>query len=166
MYLHEPTKTYDFKKQLKIGEGHENELDNYFTQAFFIKRVDMAMQRMGVDRILVGRRTGREFTVEYKADETACRTGNIFFETLSVDKQQKKGWALNSFAQILVVYLPSKRTAYWCGMATIKKRIIQWMQDYPSRSIPNRSGAFEYNTIGTLVPISEFEKVAVSFKIE
>lgn len=166
MLIHEPAKTYNFDKQLKIGHGHEAELDKYFVQSFHVKTVDMPLQRMGIDRILIGRRSGREFTVEYKADETACRTGNIFFETISIDKQNKKGWALNSLAQILVVYLPSKHIAYWLSMAQVKNHIGTWMQTYPSRAIPNRSGAFEYNTVGTLVPLTEFNKYAVSFKVE
>jgi len=144
---------YDFKTQLSIGEQYETLLDNHYSQWYDIFSLSMQAQKAGIDRIWVNKNNGFRYSVEYKSDRTASTTGNVFIETMSVDKTNKLGWAYTSCSQILVYYLPFEHTAYHITTLTIKNMVEKWERNYSSRSIPNG----DYSTIGILVPINVFK---------
>lgn len=148
--------TYNFESQLQKGETHEQTLDGYFSDRFTISPVSMDEQRHGIDRTFVNRETGATLKVEYKADSKAASTGNAFVETVSVDTTHKAGWAFTSQADFLVYFVPPDATAYVIRTPILKGKVVGWSEKYPERSIPNNG----YNTIGILVPLSEFEKIA------
>jgi hypothetical protein len=156
-----PPQVYGFTAQLDKGQAHEAVLDKFYARQYVIQEVNRDLQRMGIDRIFQHKRTALRLSVEYKADERAAKTGNVFVETVSVDTVDKKGWALTSLAQVLVYYVPPTNTIYQVGMLKIKRALEAWKGLYQTRTIPN----IGYNTIGLLVPLQVFEKHCQVLKI-
>jgi len=101
--------TYQFEAQLRKGEAYEAVLDNFFREKFDIQPVQMCDQRRGIDRIFTSKKNGSILKIEYKADSKAAQTGNAFIETVSVDTQQKPGWAVYSEADYLIYYIPPQQ---------------------------------------------------------
>jgi len=150
--------TYQFEAQLRKGEAYEAVLDNFFREKFDIQPVQMCDQRRGIDRIFTSKKNGSILKIEYKADSKAAQTGNAFIETVSVDTQQKPGWAVYSEADYLIYYIPPLLTGYVIQMDRLKGKVDLWKERHATRSIPNRG----YNTIGVLVPLREFEQLAIT----
>jgi len=154
-----------FEVKKAEGEKYEQELDNYFTQLLGvnIKKVSMELQLLGVDRIFTGR-SGRRWSVEYKADIRAAQTGNFFIEILTNDNSGKKGWAYTSIAQRLVLYIPGKALCYIIESHKIKSRIEEWLDIYPVRSANNG----HHNSEGIIIPIEAFINAckAQTFQVE
>jgi hypothetical protein len=152
---------YDFKERLKFGEKHERFLDRYFGDNFTIEDASGGDQRRGIDRYFTDRRNGKTYSIQYKSDETAARTGNAFVETVSVDRDSVPGWAHTCQADFIVYYVVGCGPAYVIRPGSIKKKLPEWAKKYPSRSIPNKGyGRKGYNTIGLLVPLVELERIA------
>lgn len=152
------TTTYDFTTQLADGESGEDYLDRKFSRWYTIRPATRLEQRQGIDRWYTRIRNGETFAVEYKTDRTAGRTGNAFIETVSVDTANKPGWAYTSQARYLIYRIPDPEAIYIIPMAEIRYRVDKWRATYPERTIPNDT----YNTIGTLVPLDEIERIAAA----
>lgn len=149
-----PTSVYDFDTQYKFGKDGELFLDKYFNKWFDISPVDRVDEKRGIDRKYIHKSSGTKFTVEYKTDKTASKTGNVFIETISIDSQDKPGWVINSQAQLLVYLIPSKIVLIADMMKVKYKFMHEWINYYDLKIIKNDG----YNTIGMPVPIEEFEK--------
>lgn len=149
--------TYQFGKQLSVGERGEKCLDTLFAKWFTIKAATHQEQRRGIDRIFTRRNDGHVYTIEYKTDHTAGKTGNAFVETISVDTAGKPGWASRSEAQLLIYYVPGDELIYVIDFSHLRAHLPIWEKRYPRRSIPNQG----YHTHGILVPLKEFEKIAI-----
>lgn len=147
---------YDMYRQLRKGEAAEQYLDSFFLHRFAVRPATPDEQRQGIDRGFKRLSDGKEFKVEYKADETAAKTGNAFVETMSVDTANKPGWALTCQADFILYYIVGTGRVYILRPKDIQERLEQWAQ-YPERHIPNGT----YHTIGLLVPLDEFERAAV-----
>jgi len=147
---------YAFDTQLTKGQQAEQQLDLHFSKQFDIHPVSMEQQHHGLDRCFIDRRTGRAWLAEYKADWTASKTGNAFIETVSVDKDNKPGWAYTSMADYLMYFLPNDLLVYIFTLKKIQTKLNQWIKLYPKREIQNKG----YKTVGVLVPLHEFERHA------
>jgi hypothetical protein len=150
---------YGFAAQLAIGEVWEDRLDRFFTERFAVevRRVGMEEQRRGIDRVFVGTETGEVYTVEYKADDKAGRTGNAFIETVSVDVTGKPGWAVASRADVLVYLVTEPETIYWIPMRRVRASLARWRRLYREVAAQNEG----YKTLGLLAPLAELERIAV-----
>jgi hypothetical protein len=149
--------TYDMRTQLRQGEAAERYLDTVFGHDFDIRPATREQQRAGIDRIFTRRSNGDRLKIEYKADKTAGRTGNAFVETISVDTANKAGWAYTCQADYILYYIVGIGPVYVLRPGDIKRRVERWKKQYPSRKIPNG----RYHTVGLLVPLDEFERMAV-----
>lgn len=149
--------TYQFDKQLSVGEHGEGRLDAFFAQWFVIRVATRQEQRRGIDRIFTRHADGRVYAIEYKTDHTAGKTGNAFVETVSVDTANKPGWASRSEADLLIYYVPEDRLIYVIDFSHLRAHLPVWKKRYPQRSIPNQG----YHTHGILVPLKEFEQIAI-----
>jgi len=89
--------------------------------------------------------------VEYKTDHTAARTGNAFIETISVDSEQKAGWAFTSQADVVLYYVPGRDQVYVLRTTAVRSRLPFWLQACEVRQVPNDG----YHTHGLLVPLDE-----------
>ncbi|MFM6279137.1 MAG: hypothetical protein ACKPE2_12850, partial [Dolichospermum sp.] len=119
------TKIYDFKSQEFIGKNGENILDKWLGSIYKILDVSTVKkyQNSGIDRILM-RPDGSTVSVEYKFDLASSRTGNLFFETVSVDNKNIPGWGWLSQAEYWIFLLPTMevlvvepgkmRNMIWC----------------------------------------------------
>lgn len=159
-----PDDAYCFSTQLKKGEDAEGVLDRHFGKFYFIENVDARAQRWGIDRIWWTRAMTDRRSVQYKADWTATRTGNVFIETVSVDSNNTAGWAYTSVAQLLVYYLPNSGVAYVVPMLAVRDAAKEWAKTRKEKPIPNGS----YNTRGLPIPLEEFAEkcFAQKFKID
>ncbi len=152
-------KTYSFATQLQQGEAHEQRLDAFFRgKGFRVYATDMAGQRQGIDRIFVREDDGKQWTVEYKADSLAGRTGNAFVETVSVDSAAKAGWAFTSKAALLVYLIVEPETIYCVSMARLRHALPRWQASY--RTVPAQNEG--YATHGVLVPLWEIERISMA----
>lgn len=149
---------YSLQRQLEKGQKWERYLDSLFDTNFHIREATRQQQRQGIDRIFIEKSTGKSYTIEYKADKTAARTGNAFVETMSVDRIGKRGWAYTCQADFIIYYIVGIGPAYILKPNDIREQLPIWEYRFPERTIPNKT----YNTIGLLVPLDEFEKVAVA----
>ena len=140
---------YGFNEQLGIGKWGERFLDAFYHERFIIESVTMEQQRQGLDRIYVGRETGKRFSVEYKTDFTAGRTGNAFIETTSVSATGTKGWAFTSTAQVLLYFVPPDGTIYALDMLRIKIDAEKLIEEFPLKSAGNKG----YETEGVVVSL-------------
>lgn len=159
--LPELSQDYDFDKQLKDGTKHECDLDIFFEKWFTIVKVNIAMQRRGIDRKFIGRKTGHCYTIQYKADSTAARTGNAFIETISVDTDNVPGWAYTTQAQYIFYYIPPAKEIRVVCVKQLKAALSQWKREHRlSPPVPNK-GRYgkQYNTFGLLVPLKDFDEV-------
>ena len=145
---------YTFEGQVKKGEKGENILDIFYIKRYRILQVSMELQKLGIDRIWIDEKIGFRHFVEYKTDFTAANTNKIFIETISVDKENKLGWAITSCARFLVIYVPTK-ISYVAHMEAIHFYLRDWQNLYEKKVIENKS----YFTIGICVPINIFERI-------
>jgi len=143
--------------QLAKGEAAEAMLDHYFASRCQIQPATRAQQRQGIDRIFTHRQSGKCYTVEYKTDWTAARTGNAFIETVSVDTQGTPGWAYSSQADWLAYFIPDHRAIYLVAFADLRAQLPQWLATCKAAPpIPNHG----YHTLGILVPLATFAQIA------
>lgn len=147
---------YDMRQQLQQGEAAERFIDSMFCEEFEIRPASRDEQRQGIDRIYKRRKDGRELKIEYKADKTAASTNNAFVETVSVDTAGKPGWAYSCQADYILYYIVGVGPLYVLRPRDIRDKLEEWSK-YPSRQISNGT----YKTHGILVPLEEFEELAV-----
>ena len=158
--------TYNWKAQSNIGTNYEILLDKHFSERYVVRAASLAEQRMGIDRFFsqkitscIGIRSEVRrvcFSVEYKADVKADKTGNIFVEIDQIrsDGGKKKGWALTFYAQVLVIFLPRHRTLLLANAWTVKTLLNHWIENYSlSTWVKNEVGN---SARGVLVPIEVF----------
>lgn len=141
---------YQMGEQLAQGEGAEARLDRHFAARCIIQSATRAQQRMGIDRLFTHRQTEITYTIEYKTDWTAGRTGNAFIETVSVDREQIPGWAYTAQAEWLVYFVPVHLQIYLIAFADLRTQLPVWLVSCKAAPpIPNAG----YNTLGILVPL-------------
>ena len=148
---------HNFTESLERGERFEQLLDQHFSQWFSVETVTMEFQRLGIDRIFT-KQNGQRFTVEYKTDERAHETGNIFVETVSVKKGEtveKLGWAHTSTAQLLVYYVPGIQRLYIVDMLALRDKLDKWSKQHRTAQADNGGYVGE----GLLVPLQKLEKL-------
>lgn len=151
-------KPYDFKAQKLVGLKGEAFLDTFFASAYIVTPSTESEQRQEIDRWFMNRESGHRFSVEYKTDARAGRTGNAFVETVSVLERNVQGWLYTSKAEYLVYFIPgSAWVIYVLKFPTLRKAFPAWAAKYQIKQVRNRS----YTTCGLVVPLAEFERIAV-----
>jgi len=148
------TEQYDFREQLKKGEGGEKIVSSILSSHYKLQGVSKDVQRYGIDRI-VETKLGTFYSLEIKTDWTAGKTGNAFIETISVSKTKKPGWGYSCCAQVIAYFVPDIGLIYMINPIKLKLIIPEWAKNYPIRKIPNR----DYFTEGLLVPLKELDKI-------
>ena len=147
--------THYFAESLAAGKKDELLLDQ--EMAAYVRTIEPASNaedRAGIDRWMTGM-DGTRFSVQYKTDHQAFRTGNAFVETISVDTTGAPGWAVKCDADYLIYWLPEADLAYVLRPREIAAQLPRWRQLYREASAPNDG----YLTIGLLVLLSEFEAI-------
>lgn len=154
------TKQYDFETQQKVGQFGETFLDKWLHPIYKVLDVsnESSYQKSGIDRV-VTRSDGTVITVEYKFDIAAKRTGNLFFETISNDKEMIPGWGWSSQSDYWIFLIPEQEILVF---KPGKLRALVWelQKTVQKRSVTNRG----YNTVGYPIPLSQARKVASQVK--
>jgi len=151
---------YDFTTSKAIGEKYEKILDNNFRQIYRVNPVNRYMQSLGVDRVFIHKKNRYSFTVEYKSDLIAHKTGNAFIETVSVD-DDRLGWAFSSVAQMLAYYVVEDNYAIAVPMLRIKYN-LDYFERYPKKTVQNDG----YQSEGLLVPLRELKLLGKVIEIK
>ena len=152
------SKVYKFNEQLKIGKEGEAKLDKFFKEELGMEIVNATKEEeleSGFDRIF--HKNGRQCYIEYKTDEKALHTGNIFIETLSVSTTNKKGWVLTSKAYRVAILVGSH--IYLLKIEDLRNHIITEGDKYRLAKSKNDT----YYSEGRLLPITKLKKLK-SFK--
>lgn len=146
---------YNFDQQHHIGGKGEGFLDGFFKErGHYVMDATRGQQRAGIDRVFLW--DGKMAYVEYKTDFLAHQTGKVFIETISVDTEDKPGWAYSSRADYLVYFIPGQHVIYVIPLEYLRQHVDDWCQKYPVRSAQNE----DYATHGVLVPIPVFAQHA------
>jgi hypothetical protein len=154
------TKPYDFETQRKVGQEGETFLDQWLHPIYKVVDVSFQIQyqQAGIDRI-VTRLDGSVITIEYKFDLAAKRTGNLFFETISNDKEKTPGWGWSSQADYWIVLIPEQEILVF-KPGTLRALVWELQKNLQKKSVPNRG----YNTVGYPIPLSQARKAAFQIK--
>jgi len=147
---------YEFDEQLKKGSFGEKQLDAFFADEYTIRAATAIEQRKGIDRWFTHKQSGERYAIEYKTDEKAATTHNAFIETVSVDVDDKAGWAETSQADYIFYFIPPLELIYVLRPSKIKEQLERWKQKFKERTIPNKG----YCTKGIIVPLAEVESIA------
>lgn len=149
--------SYDLQEQLELSRQRDHEIDKHVKNVWLVNTVNRDFERAGVDRIWTHRDSGMRWSVEYKHDTLAHKTGNVFVETVSVDTAGKKGWAYTSTAQLLVYYVVEGEYAFIARMHEIRRRLPGWERFYKAKhaTTTDRAGN-AYKTWGVLIPLQTF----------
>ena len=153
---------YEFNQQFEQGSQGETSLDKHFSYWYFVLPVPMAMQRLGVDRVFIHVDTLKMRLIEYKTDARAAQTGNVFIETVSVDRDGKPGWIYTSHADWLFYYLPQMQVCHLLEFTVLRTQLDHWLKHYPLKVIPNKG----YNTKGIIVPLKQFAALGKSHSLK
>ena len=153
---HTPTDLYAFEHQEAIGKSGEVILDAWLKSYYKILDVSdiRKYQRAGIDRILM-RPDGTTVSVEYKFDLVSYKTGNLFFETVSVDNRNVPGWGWSSQATYWIFLLPSMETLV-VEPGKLRSLIWQERQVTQDKEVQN----YGYKTLGVPVPLSKVRDIA------
>ncbi len=149
-------KTYRFNQQGLIGARGEQLLDEWLTQSYKILNVsDIKLyQESGIDRILM-RPDGSTIRVEYKFDIASSRTGNLFFETVSVDTRNVPGWGWSSQADYWIFLLPSMEVLV---VEPSQLRTLAWQ--YRDQLVDKAIQNLGYKTMGIAIPLDKVRAIA------
>lgn len=153
------SQVYRFGTQQAMGAKGEQTLDEFFSQQYVVIEVSPEEQRQGFDRLFYGFAEGN-YRVEYKTDHVAAASGNAAVELASVERDGhviSPGWAYTSQADWLMYYLPERSQVYQIDMTDVRRYLPIWLQFYRQRTVPNP----DYHTRVLLVPLMEFERIAI-----
>lgn len=144
---------YDFERQLALGQGVERRLDQALSKHYLVRPVDEALQKLGIDRIVVNKKTRVAHSVEYKADFLMAATGRVFIETMANSAEDRPGWVKSMMAQILVYADAATGIAYFVSAVDIKRLDLK---PYPRAEVRNG----RYFTVGHTIPLSKLQEMS------
>lgn len=147
--------SYDFAEQLEAGKAGETKLNGLWKNVRIVDvSDDSAWRKLGIDRVLK-LPDGRKVPVEYKTDFIAHRTGNLIFETVSVDTTGAPGWGLSSKAEYLVYLLAETKVVYLIWLPELRRWVLARIKRF--REVVADNGS--YRTLSLLVPLCELERL-------
>lgn len=161
MQIQSKNKTYGFKSQEFIDKHGEAILDKWIGSAYKILDVSTVKkyQEDCIDRILM-RPDGTTVSVEYKFDLASSRTGNLFFETVSVDNQNLPGWGWKSQADYWIFLLPTMEVLV-VEPGRMKNLVWRSRLEAKEKKVQN----IGYKTLGIPIPLSKVREI-VSYTVQ
>jgi len=147
---------FEFKSQYKVGKQGERVIDEWLSQIYSISDVsDIPKYReIGIDRLLS---CFNNYTIsaEYKCDVVAKRTGNLFFETISVDSKSIPGWGWSSQADYWVFLIPNQEILI-VKPSLLRALVWQKYREAHEKKVPNQG----YNTFGLPISLADVRPIA------
>lgn len=148
---------HDYNQSRERGERHERVLDEHYRlMGAEIVRASTEEQKVGVDRWFTWE--GKRFSVDYKADEKARKTGNAFLELGDLGRYAaRQGCVYRTKADWIVYYIVHTGAIYWFRPTDLTTLVDEeWVAAYGVKAAPNK----HYWTIGVAVPLVAFEAAA------
>ena len=130
------------------GDVYEAEQDAIWKKWYHITPATRDEDRQGIDRHFEAKACPIKFTMQYKGDDRASSSGNLFIEVISIDCTGDHGWAIRCAADYLSIYIPDERYCYWIYMPHLKVCVPWWLTRFPIAKADNDG----YQTHGILVP--------------
>ena len=146
--------THDFDRSVEVEKRWAPVLDRWIRDTYPLREATAAEQRRGIDRLAINDR-GLEVAIDYKCDERAQWTGNVFMETVSVDVDRTPGWLYTSDAD-WILYFVTPEVVYAFSLPKLRLEIEAWKERYGEVPAKNRG----YRTLGVLVPFRTARAVA------
>jgi hypothetical protein len=147
---------YDFGKQFRSGKDGESEVISWLKTRYEAEDMgnNLDVQRSGID-LLVHLADNSTISLEVKCDKTARRTQNLFFETVSVDKNNTKGWGTTSQAKYLIYLIPDQEIIV-IQLSELRNLFNELRPTLKEKTIPNKG----YNTLGFPISLNYVRNVA------
>jgi hypothetical protein len=147
---------FEFKSQHKVGKQGERVLDEWLSQTYTISDVsdNPEYQEIGIDRLL-SCSNGSTVSAEYKCDVVAKRTGNLFFETISVDSKNIPGWGWSSQADCWIFLIPNQEILI-VKPSLLRALVWQKYREAHEKKVPNQG----YNTFGLPISLLDVRPIA------
>jgi hypothetical protein len=150
--------------QFKRGMDVEAFLDRYFGTEFDIKPTSEHQERILCLGDRIYRKEDETFFVEYKSGIQTHYTGNVFFETISVDNPCKPGWVYTCQADWLLYAALLDRLILVFKPEILRQQIAELKSRFPEK--PTSKGQNKgYNTYGVIVPL-EYAKTLTAKVID
>jgi hypothetical protein len=161
------TEIHNFNSSKAAGDEGELFLDRFFERrGYKVEHVtDQEQKRDKVDRRIINNKNGKVALSEYKTDDRAKQTGNIFVETFSNAEYGTPGWISASKAEWLVTLIPDECVLI-ARLAVIRTCYATKWVGYQHKSIPNSVGGNIYHTIGVPVPMGKYVSESGAVKID
>lgn len=151
---------HDFKEKLAESQETSKILDDHFSNEFFILPTPLDLDKRGVDRVYIDKEDMKPYTVEYKQDSRCKDTGNAFVEICSVYREEceKQGWAHTCCADYLLYHDVCNNVVYIIPVESMRGVLAGWISSYGRGRAYNKG----YHSVGVLVPMQEFTKIAIN----
>jgi len=149
--------TYDFDESARAGSAGEARVAAHLREHGFqvTLAATLAEQFAGIDMYATSQE-GECRSLEVKTDRLAHRTGNAAVETVSNDRTGRPGWIHTTTADFILYLVEVDDVLYWPRPDAMRAELPAWERSCRRFAAPNRG----YRTLGLLVPLSEFERVA------
>lgn len=149
---------HDFHASRQVEARWTPVLDAWLGRRYWFQEATMDEQWRGIDRVAIDDH-GRQVGIDYKCDEAAARTGNIFVETVSNTTTGRRGWAVAGQADwIFYLVAPSKVLVLLARR--LRSVLPSWQQRFGFRLAWNRRGSETYATQGVCVLLECAEREA------
>lgn len=157
--------------QFQRGKAVEHMLDTFFRDhGYTVEELTQREERvlhLGDRRMT---RSGKATLIEYKSGIQTMATGNVFLETISVDRDRTPGWVYTCRADFIVYAVPhDDDLAIWRLLffkpERLRERIEVLKASYGVRKTGKGQNA-TYNTHGVAVPVAVAEKDLASKIVE
>ena len=123
---------------------------------YFIFEAPLDLDLLGIDRVLVNRKTGVATTVEFKNDSRAADTGRAYIEIRGNVEFNTDGWIHSCKAQKILIAVPPTGQIFICDTAKMRAKLPAWLKEYGTRQAFN----LRYKSEGVCVPLSVLATLA------
>ncbi len=145
--------------QFKQGMNVEKWLDNYFSSlGFSIQKTTPQQERRECLGDRVFSKNGTVQFIEYKSGIQTYYTGNVFFETISVDTQGKPGWVYTCKASWVIYAALLNEVILFFDPIYIRS-IIEMLKT-KFKEVHTHTQNATYKTWGVIVPLDYAKKLA------
>lgn len=104
MSMHDLERKTTLGGPIKAAQHYLDRLDAALGEHYLVREPEHALKNLGIDRVLVNKRTRVSVTCEYRWDSMAALTGQVFIEMEVEEKleEYRPGWLKNFAAQVVV----------------------------------------------------------------
>jgi hypothetical protein len=145
------SRLHRFAESRSVEERWAPTLDHWLGEASELREATTAEQWQGIDRVALT--ADGVITIDYKCDEQASGTKNLFIEIVSNDVTGRPGWAYTSQADWLAYFIVPDQVWMFL-LPRLRQALAKWRTTYAIRCAVNAS----YRTRGVCVPRSRAER--------